>query len=61
MGPLFYFFFGLYVVRHQFYRIYVPLHEIIVEVTLTCMSLLGSVVFAQGAGILLPGHITGTP
>lgn len=40
---------------------YVLLHEIRVEMALTCMSLLGSVVFAQGAGILLPGHITGTP
>lgn len=26
---------------------------------LTCMSLLGFVVFAHGAGILLPGHMTG--
>lgn len=28
---------------------------------LTSMSLMGSVVFAQGAGILLPGHMTGMP
>lgn len=28
---------------------------------LTSMSLMGSVVFAQGAGILFPGHMTGTP
>lgn len=28
---------------------------------LTCMSLVGSVVFAQGAGILFPGHMEGIP
>ena len=27
----------------------------------TCMSVQGSVVLAQGAGILLPGHMTETP